>query len=158
MTVRISNKDDFETKSKKERTIALNETAYNVLAGMERKDEYIFSRLDGKKRDKHFICRSFKEALRKAELGDGYSFHSLRHTFASQLVQKGISLYMVQKLLGHANIKTTEIYAYLAPEKFHGVVGVLELGGNKSQNKEESVEAIKKQMLRMRSTDWKTAG
>ena len=35
MTIRISNKDDFETKSKKERTIALNETAYNVLAGME---------------------------------------------------------------------------------------------------------------------------
>jgi site-specific recombinase XerD len=114
-----------------------------VLAGMERKDEYIFSRLDGMKRDKHYVCRSFKKALRKAGLGDGYSFHSLRHTFASQLGQKGISLYVVQKMMGHANIKTTKIYAYLVPEKFHGVVGVLELGGKKSQNKEEFVEAIK---------------
>jgi hypothetical protein len=112
-----------------------------VLAGMERKDETIFSRLDGLKRDKHFICRSFKKALRKAGLGDGYSFHSLRHTFASQLVQKGISLYMVQKLMGHANIKTTEIYAYIAPEKFHGVVGVLELG-NKNQSKQEKVISV----------------
>ena len=91
---------------------------------------------------KVFICRSFKKALREAELGDGHCFHSLRHTFASQLVQKGISLYMVQKLMGHANIKTTEIYVYLAPEKFHGIVGELELEDNKSQNTEKSVEAI----------------
>jgi site-specific recombinase XerD len=143
MTIRISNKDDFKTKSKKERTIALNETAYNVLARMKRKDEYFFSRLDGLKRDKHFICRSFKKALVKAGLGDGYCFHSLRHTFASQLVQKGISLYMVQKLMGHANIRTTKIYAYLAPEKFHGVVGVLELGSDRSQNREKVVISIK---------------
>ena len=45
--------------------------------------------------------------------------------------------------MGHANIRTTEIYAYLAPEKFHGVVGGLELGGNKSQNKGKVAEAIK---------------
>ena len=143
MTVRISNKEDFETKSKRERTLPLNETAYDVLSGIERKGDYIFCRLDGKKRDKHFVCRSFKKCLRKAGLGEGYSFHSLRHTFASQLVQKGISLYMVQKLMGHANIKTTEIYAYLAPETFHNIVGVLQLDGNNGQKKEEIVPAIK---------------
>jgi hypothetical protein len=49
---------------------------------------------------------------------------------------------MAYTFMGHANIKTTKIYAYLVPEKFHGVVGVLELGGKKSQNKEEFVEAI----------------
>jgi integrase len=143
MTIRISNKDDFETKSKRERTIPLNETAYDVLSGIERKGDYIFSRLDGQKRDKHFISRSFKKCLKKAGLGEGYSFHSLRHTFASQLVQKGISLYMVQKLMGHANIKTTEIYAYLAPETFHNIVGVLQLDGNKGKKKEEIVPTIK---------------
>ena len=92
---------------------------------------------------KVFICRSFKKALREAELGDGHCFHSLRHTFASQLVQKGISLYMVQKLMGHANIKTTEIYTYLALEKFHGVVGVLELGDKNHLKNEKEVDAIK---------------
>ncbi len=144
MTARISNKDDFETKSKRDRTIPLNETAYDVLSGLERKGDYIFSRLDGIKRDKHFICRSFKKCLRKDGLGEGYkSFHSLRHTFASQLVQKGISLYMVQKLMGHSNIKTTEIYAYLAPETFHNVVGVLQLVGKNGQKKEEIVPVIK---------------
>jgi hypothetical protein len=54
--------------------IPLNETAYDVISGLERKGDYIFSRLDGLKRDKHFICRSFKNCLRKAGLGEGYSF------------------------------------------------------------------------------------
>lgn len=143
MTARIANKDDFETKTKRERTIPVNESAYSVLSGLERKGNYVFCRLDGRKRDKHFVCRSFKECLRKAGLGEGYSFHSLRHTFASQLVQKGISVYTVQKLLGHSNIKTTEIYAHLAPEKFHGVVGVLQLGDKIDQKKEETVGVIK---------------
>jgi site-specific recombinase XerD len=142
MTVRIANKDDFQTKTKRERTIPLNETAYDVLSGLERKGEYVFCRKDGVKRDKHYVCRSFKAAVRKAGLGEGYSFHSLRHTFASLLVQKGISLYIVQKLLGHSNIKTTEIYAYLAPEKRHDVVAVLDLHGAEKLGKEAAIQAI----------------
>jgi len=43
-------------------------------------------------------------------------FHSLRHTFASWLVQKGQPLYTVSKLLGHRNIRWTERYAHLDPE------------------------------------------
>lgn len=42
--------------------------------------------------------------------------HKFRHTFASHLVQMGVKIQDVSKLLGHASIKETEVYAYLAHE------------------------------------------
>lgn len=53
------------------------------------------------------------------------SLHKLRHTFASHLVQAGIDLYSVSKLLGHVSIKTTEIYAHLSPISLSGAVSAL---------------------------------
>jgi integrase len=50
-----------------------------------------------------------------ARFGRATPAHTLRHTFASRLVIAGVSLYKVSKLLGHSSIKTTEIYAHLAP-------------------------------------------
>ncbi|MBR2082986.1 MAG: tyrosine-type recombinase/integrase [Elusimicrobiaceae bacterium] len=46
----------------------------------------------------------------------------MRHTFASHLVQAGVDLYRVSKLLGHRSIKMTEIYAHLAPADLHSAV------------------------------------
>jgi len=51
----------------------------------------------------------------------------LRHTFASWLVQKGVSIYEVSKLLGHADIKTTQIYAHLRSDDLRNAVKVLDI-------------------------------
>ena len=52
-------------------------------------------------------------------------FHDLRHSFASNLAQKGVSLYVIKELLGHTDIKTTMIYAHLKPENLRNAVDLL---------------------------------
>lgn len=58
--------------------------------------------------------RVWMDAKRQAGLAD-FHFHDLRHTYASRLVQKGVDLYRVSKLLGHSSIRQTERYAHLSP-------------------------------------------
>lgn len=50
--------------------------------------------------------------------------HDLRHTFASNLVNSGQSIYVVSKLLGHSQIKTTTRYSHLADETLFSAVDV----------------------------------
>ncbi len=68
---------------------------------------------------------AFGRACRKAEITD-FHFHDLRHTFASTLVQKGVDLYRVQRLLGHRDGRMTQRYAHLAPENLIEAIRVLD--------------------------------
>ena len=54
-----------------------------------------------------------------------YTLHLCRHTCASRLVQRGCQLLLVKDWLGHEDVKTTMIYAHLAPKALHSIVGVL---------------------------------
>jgi integrase/recombinase XerD len=64
----------------------------------------------------HASCRSVRGAFDEACLAAGLSHltpHSLRHAFATRLVERGVELRIIQILLGHASIKSTEIYTHL---------------------------------------------
>lgn len=101
-------------KGNKRRTIPVNETVYELLLNVRRKRTgYVFaSSVNGKKRDN--VKRSFASALKDAGIRN-FRFHDLRHTAASWMVQRGVELYAVQKILGHANIATTQRYAHHSP-------------------------------------------
>jgi site-specific recombinase XerD len=85
------------------------------------KTEYVFTDRSGGKIDS--VSRSFARVLSDIGFNKGVSdnrdrvvFHTLRHTFASWLVQNGVDLYTVQKLMGHSKITMTERYSHLTPE------------------------------------------
>ena len=105
------------TKSKKVRSVPLNEITFQILTKRVRKNgsPYVFS-LNGNKINQDFLIRRFKKYELEAELNSKLKFHSLRHTFASWLVQRGVSIYEVSKLIGHSDIKVTEIYSHLRAE------------------------------------------
>ena len=94
------------TKSKKVRSVPLNEMTFQILSKRVRKNgsPYVFS-LNGNKINQDFLIHRFKKYVIDSKLIPKLKFHSLRHTFASWLVQKGVSIYEVSKLLGHSDIK-----------------------------------------------------
>ena len=72
------------------------------------------------------------DACRKRAGLPEFRIHDLRHSFASFLVNAGRSLYEVQQLLGHADIRTTSRYAHLSRDTLREAVEVVPLGLSRS--------------------------
>jgi integrase len=103
------------TKGKRVRTIPLNSKAIQVLQNRDKTTSRVFL-FDGLPMIQHDLSLKFGKYIVLSGINTKLNFHSLRHTFASWLVQAGVSIYEVSKLLGHSDIKTTQIYAHLRNE------------------------------------------
>lgn len=122
----ILDNRNHTTKSKKIRTIPLNLTVLQVLTLREQnKNGNLVFTMDGDKLKQEYVSKGFKDYVIKAKLNSKLNFHSLRHTFASWLVQKGVSIYEISKLLGHSSISVTEIYSHLRTEDLMKSVNLL---------------------------------
>lgn len=73
-------------------------------------NDYVFESNRGGKLDERSAQKVFEHALKKAGIKKEATFHSLRHSFATHLLENGVDVRYVQELLGHANIRTTQIY------------------------------------------------
>lgn len=79
-------------------------------------EKYVFLNLRGHHLSRVAIFQFLQEAADKAGLHKHVSPHSLRHSFATELVQNGADLRAVQEMLGHGSLSTTQIYTHLSSQ------------------------------------------
>jgi site-specific recombinase XerD len=117
----------LKTKNGSGRVIPLNSAA---LGAFERQSEFsghaamVFLADGGKPLIRKPIRRWFEETLVKAQIRD-FSWHRLRHTFASRLVMAGVALKAVQELMGHKTIQMTARHAHLSPDHLQSAVELI---------------------------------
>ncbi len=144
--------ENFTTKGRKQRFIPMSEEVFELLVRRDKEcvketpyfvlppdsrsgqalkkggeiSSYVFCKESGTKFTGNYFSRRFKKACKAAGLDNTIHFHSLRHSFASNLAQKGISLYTIKELLGHSSISTTEIYSHLNMDSLREAVKKLD--------------------------------
>lgn len=81
---------------------------------------YLFSGPDGKARDANGLNRAMRRIMEKLKFNEGVDdprntvvWHTLRHTYATKMLEAGTDIYTLKELMGHASVTTTEIYLHL---------------------------------------------
>lgn len=127
----LSDQVKVKGKGRKERIVPVGSRAVQVLRRyLERRSEYAGARASDRRavfinqRGGRLTGRSIQRAIHRLydSIGaDGMRVHSLRHTFATHMMDAGADLRAVQELLGHASLSTTQIYTHTSVERLKKV-------------------------------------
>ena len=140
-----------DPKNKKNRFANMTQELNNILASYntgKKNDKLLFINSKGNKFKE--IPKLFKEVVDRIGLNNSVDdrrkkvvFHTLRHTYASWMVQNGVDLYTVKELMRHSTLAMTERYAHLAKENLKNAVKKFEDSLNTStKEKETQPEAV----------------
>ena len=113
-------------KGSKERYVPISDFALEYLIkyinevrnySKARNSKYIFINKDGKPLTRQLFWQNIKQYALNAGIIENISPHTLRHCFATHLLENGANLRSVQEMLGHTNISTTQIYTHVSSKR-----------------------------------------
>ena len=111
-----------DSKNGEKREIPICHVLASIFRELPRKSDFVFSFNDGRRMLR--AREGFEKAVKRAGILN-FTFHDLRHTFASHLVMSGVDLLTVKELLGHKSINMTLRYAHLNPDHKRKAVELL---------------------------------
>lgn len=129
-------------KGKKDRTTILSDRMVNALVkylDLYKPQKWLFEEQNGQQYSGQSVGNMVRKAATKAGIKTKMSPHVLRHSFATHLMDKGTDTRYIQKLLGHASLKTTDIYTYVSTKDLQKIVSPLDQIFNDRQLKNNTL-------------------
>jgi integrase/recombinase XerD len=129
-----------QSKGKKDRVVPLSDQLLQELRIYFRKyrpGEYLFEGEKGSQYGRSSVQQIFRKVRKSAGIQKKATVHTLRHSFATHLLEAGTDLRMIQVLLGHSSSKTTEIYTHVSNQYIQQVISPLDTLS--CENKKEKI-------------------
>ena len=101
----------------------ISEQAFKLCGEPRQPEQLVFEGLP----NPSWISRPLRAWIEKAGIQKHLSFHCFRHTFATLQLANGTDIYTVSKMLGHTNVKTTQVYAKVVDEKKNKAANAIQI-------------------------------
>lgn len=125
MTIKVVN-----SKGRSDRYVMLSENLLEILreyCSVYKPKEYLFNGQTGGKYSARSIQEVFQKSVNAAGINKKVTVHTLRHSFATHLLENGTDIRLIQELLGHRQLSTTQIYTHISPQSIKKVKSPFDL-------------------------------